>query len=235
VLTSGDAAPVDFGPVVSGTGASLTFTIRNAGFGDLTGLSVSKTTGGNPGDFVIEAPATNTVAHNGATPFKVTFTPSAAGSRTATLQIASNDADENPFVIQLTGTQATAGEAWRKQYFGTFPNTGDAADLSDPDGDGIVNLMEYATGSNPVVKTPAIGVLVKNGNTLELTYTRFKAALGEVNYKLEWSETLPGTWSSLGGTNVTILSDDGVIQTVKSTLPAGTAGKRFVRLRVTRL
>ena len=50
-----------------------------------------------------------------------TFTPSAAGARSAAIHIASNDANESPFDITLTGT-ATAGlsviESWRQTWFG---------------------------------------------------------------------------------------------------------------------
>jgi hypothetical protein len=44
------------------------------------------------------------VAAAGSTTFTVAFNPSASGSRTATLHIASNDATNNPFNIALTGT-----------------------------------------------------------------------------------------------------------------------------------
>ena len=49
-----------------------------------------------------------TVAGLGSTTFTVTFNPSALGLRSATVSIANNDADENPydFAIQGTGTGA---------------------------------------------------------------------------------------------------------------------------------
>lgn len=52
--------------------------------------------------------------------------------------------------------------------------------------------------------------------------------------RTDGSETLMGTWSTAGGTAETVLSDDGVLQQVKTTVFAGLNGKRFVRLRVTR-
>jgi len=75
---------------------------------------------------------------------------------------------------------------------------------------------------------------VKNGNTLEFTYTRPKSALTDLSYVREFSDTLAGPWSNFGGSLVTILTDYGVTQTVQQNTPAGT-GKRFVRLKVTRL
>ena len=97
-----------------------------------------------------------------------------------------------------------------------------------------MNLLEYATGGHPLEFTAGVGEVVKNGNMLEFTYPRRRAALTEVSFVREFSESLSGTWSRTGGTVETILSD-GSIQTVRVNAPAGINGKRFVRLRVTRL
>ena len=58
--------------------------------------------------------------------------------------------------------------------------------------------------------------------------------MAELNYQLQASLTLSGVWNSTGVTS-TILSDDGTTQLVKATAPAGSLGKRPVRLQVTRL
>lgn len=234
-ISDGSANPVNFGPVVARTIRSLTFIIRNQGTSDLSGLAVTKSAVGTPQDFTVAPLGATTVVPNALTSFTVTFSPAAAGRRTATLHIASNDADENPFDINLAGTLATASEAWRQTHFGSPYDTGTGADLNDADGDGIVNLLEFATASDPTTPTLSPGRLVKNGNTLEFTYTRRKAALSEMIFRREFSETLAGSWSTVGGTVETVLSDDGVLQQVKTTVPAGSNGKRFVRLRVTRL
>lgn len=94
--------------------------------------------------------------------------------------------------------------------------------------------MEFATGNNPLAVTLPIGQLVKNGGTLEFTYTRPKAALQDLRYDFEASATISGTWGNASQAEA-ILSDDGITQQVKATYPAGITGKRFVRLRVTRL
>ncbi|MCB1133094.1 MAG: choice-of-anchor D domain-containing protein, partial [Verrucomicrobiae bacterium] len=88
--------------------APLTMTIRNTGNTDLTGLAVS-TSGSHPSDFIATAPGATTLAPDATTTFTVTFTPTADGPRAAQLQIASNDADENPFDIELTGTGLPVG------------------------------------------------------------------------------------------------------------------------------
>lgn len=52
---------------------------------------------------------------------------------------------ENPL---LTTSQATI-LAWRQQHFGSPDDAGLGADGQDPDGDGVINLLEYAFGMDP--------------------------------------------------------------------------------------
>ncbi|MFU8892127.1 MAG: InlB B-repeat-containing protein [Luteolibacter sp.] len=100
-LTDG-ASTVDFGSVNVGSSSERTFTIRNDGTADLTGLALSKS-GTHGADFALGSIGATTLAPGGSTTFTVTFTPGAAGTRTAALQIASNDEIRNPFDINLTG------------------------------------------------------------------------------------------------------------------------------------
>jgi hypothetical protein len=92
-----------FGTVVVGqSGTAKTFTLINTGTGKLTGLAFS-VDGTNAGDFVITPPAKTTLSPGISTTFKVTFKPTASGTRSAAIHIQSNDANENPFDIKLTG------------------------------------------------------------------------------------------------------------------------------------
>ncbi len=89
--------------------STSTFTIKNLGYGALTGLGVTLT-GTNPGDFVVLQPPVAPVAGpSGSTSMVVQFAPQAPGTRTATLRIANNDANENPFTLNLSGAGFTAG------------------------------------------------------------------------------------------------------------------------------
>lgn len=98
------SASIDFGSVDTGGSSSpFVFTIRNVGTEDLTGLALSKT-GTNSANYTLGSLGASTLAPDASTTFTVTFSPSEAGTRTAEIQIASNDADENPFDINLTGT-----------------------------------------------------------------------------------------------------------------------------------
>ena len=102
-LTNGGAGIVFGKAVVGGPQAIRTFTVRNAGTSSLTGLAVTRD-GANAGDFTVGNLGATNLPMGASTTFTVVFAPSALGSRTAAIHIASNDADENPFDIDLEGT-----------------------------------------------------------------------------------------------------------------------------------
>ena len=107
-LTDGGAT-VDFGSVNTGSSSSaFTFTIRNTGTASLTGLALSKT-GTHNADYTLGSLGATSLAPGASTTFTATFTPGAAGTRTAAIQIASNDANENPFDINLAGNGVGPG------------------------------------------------------------------------------------------------------------------------------
>ena len=107
LIDGGSAAA--FAPTPVGSSSAMTFTVRNLGVADLTGIAVS-TTGTNSSEFtVIANPAASVEGPLGATTFTIRFSPKSAGTRTAVVKISNNDADEGPFDIPVTGN-ATAPE-----------------------------------------------------------------------------------------------------------------------------
>ena len=122
-------------------------------------------------------------------------------------------------------------EGWRQTQFGITASTGNAADNADPDGDGLKNLLEYALNLPPNAAGRVPASVQATGGNLEYLYDRGTAAFNSgTTYQVEWSDDLT-TWSGAGVVE-TLLSDDGTTQQVKATLPAGSGGRRFVRLRV---
>lgn len=97
-----------FGSVAVGSSNTLTFTVRNTGQGTLSGLSISKS-GANGPDYSVVALGNVTLPASGSTTFTVQFSPSGTGPRSATIDIASNDPDENPYRIHLSGTGTSTG------------------------------------------------------------------------------------------------------------------------------
>src|SRR5206468_1338595 len=96
-----------FGSVVVGATASLSFTLKNTGSANLTGLGVT-IDGADPGMFSVTTSPVAPVAPGGSTTMTVQFAPTAIGVRAATLHIASNDTSQNPFNIGVSGTGTTA-------------------------------------------------------------------------------------------------------------------------------
>jgi Abnormal spindle-like microcephaly-assoc'd, ASPM-SPD-2-Hydin len=72
------------------------------------------------------------------------------------------------------------------------------------------------------------------GSVFHFNYQRNKLALADIIFQVEWSESLaPDDWHTDDVTEE-VLSDDGTTQQVRATVPAGTAGRRFVRLKMIR-
>lgn len=84
-------------------GLKKTFTIKNTGNADLTGLSVALL-GKSASSFEASPLRKKSLPPGASTTFTVVFKPTTSGARTCTLRIKSNDADENPFDVKLSGT-----------------------------------------------------------------------------------------------------------------------------------
>lgn len=103
-----DDGSQDFGNVLVGQDKSLTFTIKNTGAADLTGLGIT-IDGADAALFTVTVDPTAPVGPGGGTVFTVRFAPLTAGLKTADLHIANNDSNEDPFDITLTGTGTPLG------------------------------------------------------------------------------------------------------------------------------
>lgn len=136
-LESGSGA-IAFGSAVAGSGITRTFTVKNTGVHNLTGLGITFE-GGNAADFAVISPPSAPVAAGGSTSFIVRFLAATTGTRTAVMKIASNDADENPFIINLNAAALDPG--------------------GDEDGDGMSNAAEVllsASGFDPLVTSTTL-------------------------------------------------------------------------------
>lgn len=141
-----------------------------------------------------------------------------------TWQISYTGGDGNDITLTTRGA-LTPLEAWRQQYFGCNADNNTA----DPDSDGEVNLLEYATAQSPLAGTTTTTGIRRNGAVLEFTYTRNKYAT-DVTCTVEWSDAL-ASWSAAGVTS-SVQTDGAATQQIKALVPAGT-GRRFVHLKVT--
>jgi hypothetical protein len=95
--------------VVTGGTINRTFVIKNIGDAPLNLSGTPKVTigGTNSSDFTVTVQPTSPVAAADQTTFTIRFDPSAAGLRSATVSIANDDSDENPYTFAIQGTGTT--------------------------------------------------------------------------------------------------------------------------------
>ena len=92
-----------FGTQTIGSSTANIFTINNRGGKNLT-IGAITIAGANPGDFVVTVLPSSPVGAESFTTFTITFTPSYAGIRSATVSIVNNDSNENPYTFVVNGT-----------------------------------------------------------------------------------------------------------------------------------
>jgi hypothetical protein len=165
-LSSGTTT-INFGVQNTGTtSAAKTFLIRNTGTATLSGIAVS----GATAEFIVNSQPATSIAAGGDASFTVTFQPSAAGVRTATLQISSNDADENPFSIPVTGTGNTP-----------LPPEVPEISVEHPTGTSIVggtNLIEFGNQETGTTSTSK-SFTIRNTGTATLSGISISGATSE--------------------------------------------------------
>jgi len=156
-----DAGSYNFGSITTGNNSgAITFTIENLGTANLTltGSPIIAISGTNASDFsIVQTGLSSPIAASGSQTFTITFTPSATGLRTASISIANNDADENPYNITLNGT----GVAPLVSEINLKQNTTNIADA------GSYDFGNITTGNN----SGAITFTIENLGTANLTLT----------------------------------------------------------------
>jgi hypothetical protein len=148
-----NGSSISYGSLAIGTSKVLTFLVKNIAPGALT-LSTPTLLGIHPGDFsvnAIDVPASLEAAQGAL--FTVTFTPTASGTRTATLRIINNDSNEGTTNLNLSGTCLTF--------------------TLDTDGDGLSDAAEFnlsTLGFNPSINqaTTLVSALFDNANSIGL-------------------------------------------------------------------
>jgi CubicO group peptidase (beta-lactamase class C family) len=128
-------------------------------------------------------------------------------------------------------------EAWRAKFFSPaeLVHAAISNDNADPDADGLPNLIEYASGSDPRVASPQprldASLSHQNGQrSLRVAFRRLLLA-HEINYTLEASADLIN-WASAGDRMYDVgLNPDG---TVTSAISVAPQNNRFFRLQFSR-
>ena len=194
-ISDGDSSPreadhTDFESVdFDGGTITRTFTIENTGDGplSLTASPAVTITGANAADFTVVDQPDAVIAAGATTTFQVQFDPSAIGERTATVNFANDDSDENPFDFEIVGTGI--------EVIPVLP----VVTAEAPDAD----------AAEPGVDTGAFTV-IRTGDTdtdLTISYTVTGTASSGADYNaLSGSVTIP-TGSSSALVTVTVIDD----------------------------
>ncbi len=141
---------------------------------------------------------------------------------------------DDAFHAEVVGAAAppSAREAWRAHHFATVADSGPAADEADPDGDGRVNLLEFATGTDPrsAEAAPVLRASVRVGQ-VDLVFDR-RAEAAALVYRIEQSIDL-GTWTEIWCSNEHLYGG-GTAPLARETVSVSAGAARcFYRLRVT--
>ncbi|MCD4656130.1 MAG: choice-of-anchor D domain-containing protein [Planctomycetes bacterium] len=151
----------DFGNVKVGeTSPVIVFTIENLGSAELLLTSSSDLviiSGADAVQFTIDQTSTETPINPGSfTTFTITFSPTSIGTKSATIIIANDDSDENPYFFSITGNGITAPEINIKE--------GSQNIFS---GSGIYNFNNTLVGDS----SSAITFTIENLGTIDLNLT----------------------------------------------------------------
>lgn len=144
-IVDGDITPsiidfTDFGTTSVGVNVTRTYFVFNTGVVNLN-LGAITFSGANPGDFSVTTAPAAVVAPGGNTSFVVTFSPPSIGTKTATISIANNDLNEDPYDYNLVGICIQT--FFDSDGDGIFDNV----DIDD-DNDGIRDVFEETNCNN---------------------------------------------------------------------------------------
>ena len=188
---------VDFGGMtVGGTPIDVTFTITNKGDSNLsiTGTTIS------PGDFSIVTAPTTPVTPGGTTTIIVRFLATSAGTKVAALMIGSDDLNNNPFTINLTG-KGLEPEINCKINGSDFSSgsTYDFGNLAVGHSKDIVITIENLSSSDPLYLTGSPIVTKVSGGEFSVITQPSKVSIppsGSTTFTIRFSPTVTGNQSA---------------------------------------
>ncbi len=237
----------------------LNVPLANNGIGDATGISATLSTT-TPGVTVLQpqsayADLAPGLSGNNSLAFEIDSAPDIPAGTTAEFTLLITHAGgsvSRTFTLAPTTGALGSGRIdtdadgiadwWTLQNFGH--RTSQIGDLSRaldaPAHDGIANLLKFSLGLGPQVnglqnRVSSAMASDAGDDYLTLTYTRPEPAPDGLVYSVETSNSLaPSSWSALGTVELSSTVNGSLRTiTVRSATPA-TAGRDFIRLKITR-
>jgi hypothetical protein len=175
-IVDGDNTPTagdntDFGTATVGNPVSKTFTIQNSGAATLN-IGTISFSGTNSGDFSVTTAPPAAIAATGSGNFVVTFNPSSAGSKIATINISNSDCNENPYDYVVSGSAINTPAIFNVNGGGAFCFGGAGVLVGLSGSETGVNYQLQVNGNNIGSPVAGTGSALSFGNqTTGGTYT----------------------------------------------------------------
>ncbi|MEK0451938.1 MAG: hypothetical protein RL088_4206 [Verrucomicrobiota bacterium] len=210
--------------------SSVTYTIANTGTGTMT-WSASKSAA-----WVTLSSTNGTLASGANTTVTATINATAntlaIGSYSDSIAFSNTTNGTGNTTRPASLAVTTAFATWQIANFTGGASHPDAAAMLDPDKDGLVNLIEYALGTNPNSSSPNPATISKvnisGSDYIRISFTKNPAAT-DVTTTAQ-SSLDAGSW----GTNGFIIESNTATELIiRETTPVGTATQRFYRALVT--
>jgi hypothetical protein len=216
-------------------GSSGTFTLTRAG-STVGSLLVSYAVSGSAqsGTDYTALTGTATIADGSATTtIAVTPLANAQDSSVVSVQVSANANYTVGAASQASVTisdPANTYAAWQQKYFGAQASSPSAAPGADFDGDGLVNILEYALGTDPTVGQAQPYTISKVSNHLTISFNRVVqpdshlviqvSASNALGAGSSWTpiatKTGSGAWVTATGVNVTDNGTTGAVTVTDS-------------------
>ncbi|MEO5913989.1 MAG: choice-of-anchor D domain-containing protein [Luteolibacter sp.] len=199
----------DFGSVKIGSRYSKTFVIKNTGTDVLKNLAVSLSGSAT----YSKTDLTVTKLNPGEkTSFSVTFKPGSTGKKSATLEIASNDATEPTITLSLVGVGITSSAPASASGLLASASLSGASSVADTSSTAVTTVAKDSDGLKYLVLT------VEKSSTWALEKHRVEVSSNLVD------------WFS-GSNHTTTLSDNANVLEVRDNTPVNAGEKRYIRLK----
>ncbi len=170
------------------------------------------------------------VAIDGATGASYTIASAAAGDAGDYDVVVTNSAGSatSNVAVLTVASPFSALQTWRVTHFGAPEATGNAADLADPDADGLVNLVEYALGFDPnEVDVAALPATASAEGQWVFNYTR-PVDRSDLTYTVQVSTNLQ-SWTTVAQEQAGVVGDTA---TWRAVYPQAGNPNAFFRLSV---
>jgi hypothetical protein len=201
---------------------SYTATVANS----VTSLTVTPTVEQGNATVTVNGTAVTSGAASGSISLSV-------GSNVLTTVVTAQDGVTTKSYTVTVTRSLSALESWRSSTFsgtaaaGSTATTGLGANAADFDGDGVVNLLEYATGTDATAVNASPVTVSQVGNFLTLSYPVI--ADSSLTYTVQGTNDLTTAFTTAAGATTGT-----TVKTYTDTVDLSASGaRRFLRLQVT--